>query len=197
MTDRITEKKLKNKRFRNTEETIIATLLTTKELLSPSRLIKIAGISRSTLYRHHQNVHEIIPDYERYISRRFKTNYARLMKIGYIRLRFLYEQIFPLLLANQPIIKLILQHDNRSFTEQIIAILKPKILTVARISDGEAFRIYAKEVAALVEAWCNNGFKRTEINPTVDKIMYLTSTAHTRLSPLVQFDHPNSKTQNK
>lgn len=197
MTDRITEKKLKNKRFRNTEETIIATLLTAKELLSPSRLIKIAGISRSTLYRHHQNVHKIIPDYERYISRRFKTNYARLMKIGYIRLRFLYEQIFPLLLANQPIIKLILQHDNHNFTEQIIAILKPKILTVARISDGEAFRIYAKEVAALVEAWCNNGFKRTEINPTVDKIMYLTSTAHTRLSPLAQFDHPNSKTQNK
>lgn len=197
MTDRITEKKLKNKRFRNTEETIIATLLTTKELLSPSRLIKIAGISRSTLYRHHQNVHKIIPDYERYISRRFKTNYARLMKIGYIRLRFLYEQIFPLLLANQPIIKLILQHDNHNFTEQIIAILKPKILTVARISDGEAFRIYAKEVAALVETWCNNGFKKTEINPTVDKIMYLTNSAHTRLSPLVQFDHPNSKIQNK
>lgn len=195
MAGKITEKKLKNKRFRKTEEAIISALFTAKELLSPSRLIKLAGISRSTLYRHHKNIYKIIPDYKQYILRKFKLNLTRLMKINYIRLRFLYEQLFVLLSTNQSIVELMLKYDNRDFIEQIIIILKPKILTTAKIPDGEAFQIYTKEVSALVEAWCSNGFKKNETSPTIDKIIYLTNTAHSRLGPLAQFDPPHPHNQ--
>ena len=49
------------------------------------------------------------------------------------------------------------------------------------------FKIYAKEIAGLIEEWGRTGFNKNSITSTVDKIMFLTNTAHIRLSPLASF----------
>ena len=192
--DRITEKKLKNKRFKKTEEAIIIVLLSARELLSPERLIRLAHISRSTLYRHHKNVSAIAPNYEKYILRRCKNTMRRFMRIKNSRLSVLYRQILVFLSSNQLIMKFLFRYGDRSLTERIVIIIKPKILVTGKVKDGEMFTLYCKEVAGLIECWCQNGFNKTEIPATIDKITYLTNTAYLRLSPLSHFDSPQKST---
>ena len=72
MPIRITEKRLKDKRFRDTEEAIVMAFFVLKDKICLKRLIKTAGISRSTLYRHHENINKIVPDYEEYMVSKYK-----------------------------------------------------------------------------------------------------------------------------
>lgn len=192
MVGKITEKKLKNKRFRNTEETIVKTIISTKDKLSLAQLIHLAHISRSTIHRHHGNITEIVPNYEKYLLRKCKTTLERLMKIKNIHLEYLYERLMIFLLNNQQIVKLIFKHGDSDFIEKIIFILKPKIISTSKISNDEAFTLYNKEIAGLIELWFYTGFDEANIAPTVEKIMYLTNTAHIRLNPLSKFNQPKT-----
>lgn len=188
-TEPITEKKLKNKRFRKTEDSIIGALFLTKDTLSLKRLIKIAGISRSTLYRHHRNIYEIVPNYEKYIIRKTNLTFKRLMKLKKIHLRTLYVRLLVFMVAHQKIILLIAEFGHYNFTEKIIRVLEPKIITVSKITNQEILDIHIKEIVSLIEQWQQEGFSKEEIPAILDKIMYLTSTAHLRLSPLSSFSH--------
>ena len=185
--DRITEKKLQNRRFRGTEETIIITLLTIRDSISLERFLKIAKISRSTLYRHHKNLSEIAPDYEKYILKKCKNTMKRLMKNPNSRLKTLYYHILIFMSANRLIMRFILKYGKRDFFERIITAIKPKIINIGKVEEGEMFKIYAKEIAGLIEEWGRAGFNKNSITSTVDKIMFLTNTAHIRLSPLASF----------
>ena len=49
---------------------------------------------------------------------------------------------------------------------------------------GRIFKIYAKEVAGIVEDWGSNGFAEKEIDIVLKKITYLTATMKKRLSPI-------------
>ena len=190
MVKRITEKKLKNKRFKHSEESIVRALLVAKDKLSLSKIIRVAHISRSTLHRHHGNISEIVPNYEKYILRKWKVRINHLSKIKSLPLKFLYERLLSFLASNHQIIKLLLKYDDHIFIEQFVIALKPKVLATGKIMDGEVFALYTKEVSGLIEAWCNTNFDINAIPTVVAKIMYLTDTAQTRLSPLAQFDQP-------
>ena len=190
MTDRITEKKLKNKRFQKTEAAIITAFFLTKDKLSLERLLRLAKISRSTLYRHHKNIHEIAPDYEKYILRKCKNTLSYFMWIKKTYLKILFQRILVFLSANQLIMNFLLEYGSNNLIERIVAILKPKLLTAGKITDGEMFTLYAKEVAGLIEIWCRAGFNKDDILPTVDKIIYLTNTAHDHFAPIVSSTAP-------
>lgn len=185
--DRITEKKLKNKRFLSTEKTIIITTLSAKESLSLSRFISLSKISRSTFYRHHKNLQGIAPDYEALFLKRCRRA-TRPLHNSTSQLKSIFTRLLIFLLANRMYIELILKKGNHNFIEQILLILKPTILATSQIKDGEMFSIYAKEVAGLIEAWCEAGFSKKTLFTTVNKIIYLTTTANLRLSPLASFD---------
>ena len=189
MLGKITEKKLKNQRFRRTEASVRKAYLSLRESLSLERLIKTARISRSTLYRHHKNVYLIVPDYEEYILSKYTRFTKRFINLKYFRLKDLYEQTFIFLCKYQEIAEFLAQCSSRNLTEESLRVLEPKILATGKVTNGEMLDIYFKEVATLIEAWQQNGFQKSEISTVVDKIMYLTDTAHTRLGPLAQFDH--------
>lgn len=191
--DRITEKKLKNKRFRSTEITIISALLSIKDRISLSRLVRTAHVSRSTIYRHHKNVLEIVPNYEEYIWRKSKKMLMRLMKLKYIHLRVLYERILVILASNRQIMELILKHGDQNFIERLVAILKPKVLASSDMSGGEVYELYVKEVAGLIGIWCQAGFDLDASSALLDKITYLTETSHKYLDPLKRFDEARQR----
>ena len=188
MTDRITDKKLKNKRFQKTEEAIIMAFFLSKEKLSLKRLLYLAKISRSTLYRHHKNLTEIAPDYEKYILKKCKSYIKPLMKKDEPGLKNLYQRILVFMVANRLIIRFLLKYSNQNFLEKIVRALKPKILATGKVANGEMFNIYTKEIATIIEEWCKLGFKKDAIVPTTNKIMYLTDQAYIRLSPLNSFN---------
>ena len=161
-----------------------------KDKLSLERLLRLAKISRSTLYRHHKNIHEIAPDYERYILRKCKNTMSYLMRTKKSSPKILFQRILVFISANQLIMNFLLEYGSSDLIERIVTALKPKLLASSKIPDGEIFTLYAKEVAGIIEIWCRNGFKREAIFLTLDKIMYLTSTAHNHFAPLAHFDHP-------
>lgn len=160
----------------------------TREILSLERLLRFAKISRSTLYRHHKNLSEIAPDYEKYILKKCQNTMRRLMIIKKSRLRTLYQRILIFLSANQLIMKFLLEYGEPDLVERIVTAIKPKILATGKVKDGEMFTLYAKEISGLIESWCRSGFEKEDLIPTLDKIMYLTETAFTRLSPLNTFN---------
>ena len=184
MPIRITEKRLKDKRFRDTEEAIVMAFFVLKDKICLKRLIKTAGISRSTLYRHHENINKIVPDYEEYMVSKYKRFIQRLLKFKRIDLKTLYVQTLSFMSNNHKIMAFLLEYDNHSFLEEMIGFLKPKIISVSKITDQEVMSIYLKEVVCLIEEWGRAGFDSKKIDGTVDKIMFLTNTAYFRLSPI-------------
>ncbi len=186
MGERITDKKLKNKRFKKTEEAIIMALFAAKETLSIDRIIRIAGISRSTLHRHHKTVYDIIPNYERYILRKYERSITCVLKIKKIRLACVYRKTLIFIRVYHRIIELLIKYGKPDIIEKIIAVIKPKILATGKITNTAMFAIYTKEVSEIIAQWVLNGFDKAEILNTVEKIMYLTNSAKDRLGPITR-----------
>ena len=181
---RITEKKLKNKRFKRTEDAIIAAFFLSREVLSVDRLVKLAGISRSTLHRHHKNIYEIAPDYKQYILAKYRRMINRLLKTKRTKLSRIYYKILIFLIAYQRIIEFLLRSGDTGLIEDMVTYLSPKISSTHKITNSEILAIYNKEVSGVIEQWIAGGFQKDAISATVDKITYLTDTAKTRLAPI-------------
>ncbi len=184
MGERITERKLRNKRFRRTEEAIILAFFTARELLSAERLIKLAGISRSTLYRHHHTIYEIAPDYERYILKKYKKFVQRFKGVKQVRLKQFYQKFLIFLRAHYKIIIFLLKYGSPNLIEKMLLTSKSKIPNLKKINN-EIFIIYTKEISGIIEDWLFKGADKNEILPTVHKIIYLTNSAKARLAPIM------------
>ena len=180
--DRITEEKLNNKRFRKTEEAIIMAFFLVKDYSSIERFIKVAKISRSTLYRHHRTISQIVPDYEKYILKKYKKVIRGLPKKTTIK--NLYQRTLIFIVANKKIAQFLHRFGNHNTLEKMIYCLKPKITSSGKITNDEMFKIYAKEVVGVIEQWEQGGFKMDETPSAVRKIMYLTNSARARLGPI-------------
>ena len=148
------------------------------------RLVKTAGISRATLYRHHDNLYRIVPDYEEYMVSKYKRVATRSLRFKRISLRVLYEQLLKLMSNNVKVMEFLFEFDSHEFIEKMILVLKPKIISVSKVSNSEMLKIYIKEIAGVVEEWGTAGFESSKINVTVEKMMFLTNTAYFRLSPI-------------
>ena len=103
-------------------------------------------------------------------------------------LKTLFLRIIIFMSANRLEMELILKKGQKDFFERIVFALKPKIIFSEKVSDGEAFNIYAKEVAGIIEGWGRAGFSKKTISSTIDKILFLTDEAHSHLDPLVYFN---------
>ena len=177
----ITEQKLKNKRFRKTEEKIISALLLSRDDLSMNNFLKTAEVSRSTIYRHHRNFYNISKNYENYLLRKFRRFLKALVK-NKITLAKVYTRILIFLIPNQKIILLILSRGNRKFIETLLSELR--VIVMKKVKNDKIFKIYLKEVSGVIEEWIYDGFNQKKIEEVVNQISYLTETAWSRLGPL-------------
>ena len=182
---RHTKRELKDKRFRATEYKIRLAFASVRDTLNVGRLIKIAGISRSTLNRHHGTIYNIIPDYEDYILHEYKLVIRHFSNIRHTQLRNLYERTFIFLISYRRIMEFIMEYGNENFFERLLVIIEPKALSTKKVTNHEMFIFYSKEVAVVIEEWARAGFNKDDIPVTLDKIAYLTNTAHHYLSPVI------------
>jgi len=184
MPSKITEKKLKNKRFRRTEESLLAALLVTRDTVSLERLIRLARISRSTIYRHHGTVQKIVPNYHEYIMAKYKRMLKSLFKIKHIRIKSIYHSILDFLKTYQQIIDFPYHNGDSRIIEEMLLLLEPKIIDFGKIADKDTFAIYTKGISAVIEKWISDGFNKSDIPRVVEKIIYLTNTAKPYLAPI-------------
>lgn len=189
---RITERKLKDKRFRKTEEAIIMALFTATEAMSPERLIKTAGISRATFYRHHGSVTNIVPNYEQYVLQKYKHTTERRPCACGGRIRLIYHYALIFFCTHKKIVQFLIERGSCNSIEKIILTLEPEITASGKVSPGEMFKIYAKETSVVIEEWGRDGFSGEEIGTVLSKIMYLTDSAKERLGPLAGFSSTKS-----
>lgn len=178
--------KTRDKRYQKTEEAILAVLMKSRELPAAGNLAKRARISRSTLYRHHRTVPGIVPDYEREVLIRYTNTIRRLIRRKNTQVRMIYLRTLIFVMANRRVFEILLKYSGGAVVEKMVLRLRGKLGRAYHLpkNSDKMLRVYAKEVAGMVEEWGKDGFKESELESVLGKIMYLTETMRQRLGPL-------------
>ena len=86
----LTEKQMRNQRFRKTEEVIFMAVFRKKEFTNVGKVAKETKLSRSTIYRHHNPLYLIIPNYERYILSIYDRIIGKQIKNRKVKLEYIF-----------------------------------------------------------------------------------------------------------
>jgi len=186
-TRRLSRRGMQNRRYRKTEEAILEVLLKSRKMPSTNELTKRARISRSTLYRHHRAMPGIIPDYEREILIAFQRESKMILSTKKVNLESIYLKILIFILRRKRVFKILFKYSGDRVVENMVLATKDPITSICHLpkNSDRMFKIYAKEVAGIVEYWGNSEFPEHEIDRTLKDIIYLTTTMRQRLSPVI------------
>lgn len=181
----ITEKRLKNRRFRRNEDAILRVFFEENPYISLKQMAKKAGVARSTVYRHHGAVREIVPDYEKYVMMRYRRTVRKMIRKK-LPLKQIYFQILLFILANRQVFILLLRNKDLTVLLWMVDELKLKIEKTVRLprKADRVFEVYKREVVFLIEEWMKVGFDGKRVEGVLDDVMYLTETMKVRLGPL-------------
>lgn len=174
---------MQNKRYYKTEEAILEVLLKSKTMPSTAELTKKARISRSTLYRHHRAMPGIIPDYERDILIIFRREFKNTLKSSSLNLESIYFKMLIFVLRHKRVFRILFRYSGDRVAENMVLEVKTQIVQICRLSKGtdRMFKIYAKEVAGIIEDWGENGFSEDNTSRILRDIIHLTTTMRQRL----------------
>ena len=177
---------LQNKRYRQTEEAIIEVLLKARTMPNTGEIARRARISRSTLYRHHRAIPGIVPDYERGVLREYRRVVRRTLRQKEVNLRKIHLRMLVFVLAYKRVYGILFRYSGDRAVERMVTMVEGKIVTTCRLPKGsqKAVRIYAKEVAGIVEMWGEKGFKEDRMGQALNDIMKLTDGLKGRLGAI-------------
>jgi len=185
MEHKLTDKKLKDKRYRRTEAAIIRAFSLVQDKFNAQRIIKTAKISRSTLYRHHGTVYRIALNYEEYINNKYRRLSKKLIRKK-LNPRFIYQRTLVFIMVNQQIVKFVMDYNNSGIIEKMLINLSPLVTSSGRIKNKTILDICIKEMTALVEEWFSDGCDKNSIITVADKLAQLVGTANSRLIDIVK-----------
>lgn len=176
-----------DRRFRGTEEAIFEVFASTKSRLSVSSVIKRAGISSSTFYRHHKSINNLLYDYECLIMDRFCQFVQESTGFHGLNVRQVVYRMLVFIVVNRKIIEVVADRDNFFIIYNMVKSLKNRITLTGRIIRGSnrIFDIYACEVCGVIKNWHENGYSEGVMMEVENDIVYLTLTIDDRLGKLV------------
>ena len=122
----ITEKRLNNRRFKRTEEAILRTFFEEDVFIGTKDMAKKAGVARSTFYHHHRTVREIVPDYKRYIMRKYSYMVRKLN--NKTDLKIVFERMMIFIIQNRQVFEILLKTGDNSIIMNMLELLRPKIV---------------------------------------------------------------------
>lgn len=180
------ETKNRNKGYKATENAILEALMKSKELPPSGVLAKRAKISRVTLYRHHKTVPGIVPDYEKEMLIEYTRVIRKLIRQRNTQVRTICLRTLLFIRVNRRTFKILLKYEGGIIVEKMILKFENKLKSTCCLpkNSNKMLRVYAKEIAGVIEEWGRQDFCEDEINATLNKIMYLTETMRQRLGPL-------------
>ena len=178
---RLTERKLRDTRFRKTEEAIFRVFFDGEDgaKLSVNEITARIGVDRATFYRHHRAVCEIEEDYEKYIFKKYGKLIEKIKEKKGIDLRRLYYETLIFILHNKRLFEMLMSRRNLRVVGEMIGVLRSEV----RLPNNSerVFMVYTGEVVGLIMDWGIEGFKEAEIVKLLNNIIYLTDTARERL----------------
>ena len=182
-----TTKKMKDHRFRKTEEKILTVFFDeSKNGITMVKMAKKAGVGRSTIYVHHHAIREIMSDWERYILAEYRLILRKRIKKDRAALKKMYFDMLIFILRNQKAFGMFLRLNNREVMKKMLDALEPKIRILMRLpkNSRKIFRLYESEVIEIIVEWGEKGFSEERIEKVLSDIMFLTKTARDRLMPI-------------
>lgn len=184
---KLTEKKMQNKRFRKTEEAILAACYQLSDFPNAKKLACRAKISRSTFHRHHKSPWQIPYNYQKYLLKCFDAKIKSLSDCQEITLKVLYLRMLIFIHSNREVIKILLSSGHADVMEKMISKFKKHTLEQWNMSGnlGKVYDVYRKEILGIIENWSKQNFLKKELDTVLNDILYLTKTAPRRLSRLI------------
>ena len=184
----LTEKQMSDKRFKKSEEEIFEAIFDQDNLPDVNLVAKKTKLSRSTLYRHHKILYNITTDYERYILRKFSYTMRRVIFGRGVKLKNIFYKMLVFIMNHKKIIKALIKRNRTAIFEKMLEKLKKKIIKSCDLpkKSDKIFKIYAMEVAGVIEEWGEKDFCEEEIEKVLSDIMYLTDTIKVRLRPILE-----------
>ena len=179
----ITEKRLRNKKFRKTEDAILEVMLKEKDYMGLGAMAKEVGVARSTVYYHHRTVRAIVPDYKAYILMKYRRMIRKVLRNRRVRMRMVYLNMLTFMVINRRAFMIFDRVGDKSVMVVMIDELRRKVETMARLprNSRKAFVVFRGEVLAILEKWSENAYDEAEIGEVLSDLSYLTETARTRL----------------
>lgn len=175
---------MKDKRFREVEEKILQLFFEYGYGLTAKMAAMKLGIARSTFYRHHKSVHDIMPDYARTILADVRTECKGCSEEC---VRSFFRGVLIMIVHQKVIFLIFLKMRNREVLVLILLKNQTMLLKYAdfKVEAGKVFNIYIGEVIAIMAQWGESGFNYEEISLVLSDILYLTKTMKRRLGPLL------------
>lgn len=182
----ITEKKLRNRRFRRTEEAILKVFFEEDIYIGIGKMAEKAGVARSTVYHHHRAVREIVPDYRKYILRNFKRGVARILVKKNVRVQTLYEYMIYFMIRHKKEFMVLAKGKDCEVLIEMLKVLRGKIEMAERLpkNSDKIYIVYTGEVMELIKRWMVEDFDEAKVKKLLTNIMYLTTTMRERLMPI-------------
>lgn len=184
-TSGLTKKRMADVRFRRTEQAILAAYCKLRDYPSAKRLARMAGVSRTTLYRHHKKIQAIPLDYEDYLYENYRCTIRKYLKHE-VALRTLFLRTLVFIRHNDRVFQALSREYDSKIMEKIFDHLKSRIICDWRAVNNinKAYKVYEKGVIGIIEEWEHHGFIMRELDLVLDDILYLTQSAHRDLSTL-------------
>ena len=187
VTRGLTEKKMKNKRFSQTEKAIFVAYYQLRDYPNARKLARRAGISHTTLYRHHKSLQQIPKDYEDYLLKSFDTRIKAMLVRQQIELKTLYLRMLIFIHTNREVIKMLLKDGRTEVINKMVLKFRQRVILAWNLAGDleKVYGVYRREVLGVIEDWGRRDFAKQEIEVVLDDIMHLTKTTPRRLSKLI------------
>ena len=176
---------MQNRRFFKNEYAILIAYYKLRNYPSAKRLARIAGISRSTLYRHHKRVQFIPIDYEAFLLQSYICSIKKLIhKNANLKTIILRTLVF--IVSNRELFRILFKDNRKEIVKRMFEYLKPRILEEWHLSGNidKIYSVYKNGVLGIIEIWYKQKFTSNHIESTLNDILYLTRVSRHNLLPL-------------
>lgn len=168
-----------DKRYQKTEEQMLRLFFIYGDTITVERMAEIIGVSRSTIYRHHKSLKELI---EYYIKKvvdecgEFCNDDTRKLCTDLLIYIIKNREVFLVFykMRDSRALLAVLEMNENSLMEY--AGYKQRVTKV--------FNIYKYEVLAVINIWGENGFSRDDFDVVLNDILFLTKNMKVRLGLL-------------
>ena len=182
----LTERKMSNKQFFRNENAIFIAFYKLCDRPEAKRIAKYAGVSRSTLYRHHRSIYEIPQDYEDYLVGIYTKKMKKFLSKDDITIKSFYLRMLIFISANREVISVLFKEGHKGIITRMIKLIKPQIIDLW-YSSGDTekmFSVYQNAILGVIESWSQQDFSGTHLDQVLSDILYLTKASKRTLLPL-------------
>lgn len=177
-----------NKKFQKTENAIFLAYYKFRDFKTAKALARRAGVSRSTLYRHHQSPERIPENYEKYLLEAYSKTTKKILNQKDISSRKIYLRMLVFIHSNQIIFGALFKDGRKEIIKGMTDIIKKQILNEWNYpgADKKFFKVYQNEVLGLIESWSEKGFEIEELENILNDILYLNKTTPKHLARFLE-----------